>query len=368
MLQTFPKEIILPTVLANNSKMIFEDDHIQAFAGDYGSYDVLVTFSDMLFSADGSNFAAKKIIHAERLSHLAFVAKSRNWFPKESIYAAISCSSSFLDTTDRHVSTYGSSMGAYAAIKFSRALKARTVLAAAPQWSIRPQDVAKFDRRFVGYATDQSGGDAITKDDVSGQVFIFADPKEGADINNANKIMEVCKTAAHIKTHYSSHGAAVFLKGQPQLIAVMNACKHGDSNVVQQITSLGRKNNPDRAAQILSCAADTRPLTTIAIIESLVKEATPEATLDVFFRIGRALVGRNKLGLAEQYLEEAHKVAPSDIRPMLFIARAKQIQRDYAAEIDWRRRIVALLPRQDWLRQGLQDAEERARRSGASVS
>ncbi|MEJ0047638.1 MAG: hypothetical protein WDN04_17090 [Rhodospirillales bacterium] len=84
---------------------------------------------------------------------------------------------------------YGHSQGGYAAIKFSRALGATTVLAFSPQYSIDRRLIA--DERVNKYYTGQRhAGMWPEPRDTAGSIFLFYDPYDAADTAHANRIGE----------------------------------------------------------------------------------------------------------------------------------------------------------------------------------
>jgi tetratricopeptide (TPR) repeat protein len=110
-----------------------------------------------------------------------------------------------------HIVVYGSSMGAYAAIKFSSLLNAGTVIALSPQWSITEADIGSFDDRFKTYVSpDLHDGMAIRSGDASGSVYVFVDPAHEADVQHIERISNVI--ACHIvPVRCVGHNTADFL-------------------------------------------------------------------------------------------------------------------------------------------------------------
>ena len=104
------------------------------------------------------------------------------------------------------VIAYGSSMGGYAALRYSRALNANAVLAFAPQYSISPHE-APFDPiRHTYYDPALHGDMAISKDDLVGKVFVFFDPWENIDTAHAAAIAKAGgEKVSMIRVHHVGH-------------------------------------------------------------------------------------------------------------------------------------------------------------------
>lgn len=74
------------------------------------------------------------------------ISRDNNWYHEPDIHIALSTICDVIPSGARRI-TYGSSMGGYAAIRFSGSLKADTVIALSPQYSIDPIKVP-FERRW----------------------------------------------------------------------------------------------------------------------------------------------------------------------------------------------------------------------------
>jgi hypothetical protein len=158
------------------SAVIFEDAEIIVYSRQTPSNFVVVTFSDM-----GSNSAslpwAGAALEKIDVSYIAFVSKYPNWFPKTSVIAAYA---EIIKATSSHktVVTYGFSQGAYAALKYSGLLKAETILAFSPQYSIDPSSLGGADDRYRSYYTHHNIEHDITSADIAAKakIFCFFDP------------------------------------------------------------------------------------------------------------------------------------------------------------------------------------------------
>lgn len=99
----------------------------------------------------------------------------------------------------REIVTYGFSMGAYAALKYSAVLGASRAYAFSPQYSIRPKDIAGFDprRSTEFYQAEHHDRMAIEAGDLCPEAFVVYDPFFAIDrehvrlIARAGRIREV---------------------------------------------------------------------------------------------------------------------------------------------------------------------------------
>ena len=102
--------------------------------------------------------------------------------------------------------TYGFSQGGYGALKFSAPLAASMSLCFSPQWSINPDDVDAFDRRFSGhYDAALRNGERIEQGDICSQNFIFYDTGDSRDAENAKRLLALGGVHA-VLAPFTGHG------------------------------------------------------------------------------------------------------------------------------------------------------------------
>lgn len=110
---------------------------------------LVVTFTPHVKSPPTAAFAAP-FLAKSGLACVAFQALENHWWQTREMETCIEMLEPYLGNFDRIV-TYGSSMGAHAALAFSGLLKADAVIAAAPQYSIS-RHYAPFEKRWPSEA------------------------------------------------------------------------------------------------------------------------------------------------------------------------------------------------------------------------
>lgn len=170
---------------------------------------MVITFGDMFYLANGSTFFAEAPAKKLNLSAIGFMAKTRNWYPQESVRKAIVKIADILAQSDFRV-VYGGSMGGYAALKFSRLLGADRVYSLVPQFSIAPNEIC--DHRYNSYFNENSNIDnAITYQDLAGDIYITHDPVFHLDHQHVDKISRLGYPITLIPLRFSIHGATTIL-------------------------------------------------------------------------------------------------------------------------------------------------------------
>jgi tetratricopeptide (TPR) repeat protein len=197
----------------NVAETIFEDDHIRIFYRRGSSEFALATFSNFGFNFQSNKFWGQKFVEAKDLEAYGFVAKKNNWFPQKSIKAALS-QGVFRPT--KPIITYGHSLGGYAALKYSAALGAASVISGAPQYSINPK-IVPTDKRFSGdYDSILNEGMEISAEDLAGNIVIVVDPQYALDELHLSLIRNSCGKAKIdiLPVRYIGHGVMDVLVNQ----------------------------------------------------------------------------------------------------------------------------------------------------------
>src|SRR4051812_18878425 len=112
---------------------LYESDHLSVVGEDRGSATLWVTFAAL----EAGTAFAESFVAGRRESAVHVIPKHDHWYQVEDIWAALAAARDFAAGAQaQRIITYGSSMGAFAAIAFAKELNADLVIAAAPQVSV----------------------------------------------------------------------------------------------------------------------------------------------------------------------------------------------------------------------------------------
>lgn len=103
-------------------------------------------------------------------------------------------------------------MGGYGALKYSRALRADSVLAFVPQFSIDPKVLKdwRYNRYFL---PDQHEDMAVSAQDVSGQILTVSDPGYAEDETHMRALLQELPGATRLGVRSIEHHATGILAG-----------------------------------------------------------------------------------------------------------------------------------------------------------
>lgn len=180
----------------------------------------IVTFeSHMMDRPEGRKGFAEAFLASRELSAMHVLSRGNHWYQYPGTRAALAAIAAALEEAGaQRVVTYGSSMGAYAAVRFASAVRATGVLAMSPQYSIN-RAVMPEELRWQDEARDivwQEGlEDAIAS--CIPTVIVF-DPRD-------HDAAQVARIAAEtpiipLPVRYAGHPTAAFMV-QQQLVEPM---------------------------------------------------------------------------------------------------------------------------------------------------
>jgi hypothetical protein len=196
--------------LPTRAELIVESDYTKVWFMPGEGDTLFVSFSPLNDKQEEPVIWGSPLFTKLNAPAIGFSSLGGDWYPWRDTVSLIPRISHIVARFS-HIVVYGSSMGAYAAIKFSSLLNAGTVIALSPQWSITEADIGSFDDRFKTYVSpDLHDGMAIRSGDASGSVYVFVDPAHEADVQHIERISNVI--ACHIvPVRCVGHNTADFL-------------------------------------------------------------------------------------------------------------------------------------------------------------
>ncbi len=193
-------------------QMVFEDAHLRVMFQPGGSDMLLLTFGDAAVLADGTRFFADTVASKFGINCLGFMARAPNWYPASSMRAAARAVAYTLAAFGIRI-FYGSSMGAYAAVKYSALLGATHVLTLCPQWSIDPAECGGNESGYRDFFRPEMAGMGVTGADMAGEITVFYDPGQRDDAYHYRMLeaLSPCAPAVCIMRDLAIRGSAAGL-------------------------------------------------------------------------------------------------------------------------------------------------------------
>jgi hypothetical protein len=225
----------------NHTKIIFETNNIEILARQGSSSYALVTFCPATDLANGKTMWGQRVVDNADITAIGIRAKKSNWFPVSDMMQASSSIKARLTGYDSIVS-YGSSMGGYGALKFGKLLGITHGLSFAPQWSIAPEDVGDWDKRFVhNFDATLHTDVSIKPSDLPEKSFVFYDPFMTADKINAERIFSSNKATIPIKTYLTEHFPITLFGGTKKVVDLVNLALVEDADQISERVRRYRK-------------------------------------------------------------------------------------------------------------------------------
>lgn len=198
-------------------RLIFENDIVQVIHRPGPELETLVTFSWAGFAADGKNYWAKPVAEKLDLNCIGFVSKQPNWFPPKFMMDAVAAARPFLLG---RVILYGSSMGAFAALKFNSILRADLSIALSPQCSIDPAIVPRT--RYTKFFVQKWHQNLkIEPGDIAARSYVVFDPHYADDREHFENMRDIPHIIP-IHANFVNHDT-VFIVGRTSSVSELFA-------------------------------------------------------------------------------------------------------------------------------------------------
>ena len=275
--------------------IVFEDAHLRVMFQPGGSDMLLLTFGDAAVLADGTRFFADTVAAKFGINCLGFMARAANWYPAASMQAAARAVAYTLAAFDIRMS-YGSSMGAYAAVKHSALLGATHVLALCPQWSIDPAECGASESGYRDFFRPAMAGMGVRQADMAGEITVFYDPGQRDDAYHYRTLAACSPRVRACRVHHAGHHLAPVLRGSRLAVDLMQACYLGDPARLYALVNPPRRASVHRRRNLLAASAGRHPRLALAALRQVVRDGQAEH-LDVA-HLHRTLLAIGEPGLA----------------------------------------------------------------------
>jgi len=235
---------------ADQRQIIYEDADIRVIWHPGQTDYVMISFGDLNTLADGLRFFADGPADKADIATIGIVAKSGNWYPASALAAAS-------DVINRHAASfpsrilYGSSMGGYGAIKFSKLLSATEVISLCPQWSLDISECNGFDPDWQDYFNDRMTNMGIHQQDTAGRIFMFFDPYDKIDAFHATMIRANSDHVTALKVPRVAHHLMAVFAGTNNLLEFIDLCRTGNLNALIAMSASLRRQSPIRREHVL---------------------------------------------------------------------------------------------------------------------
>ncbi|AOA59348.1 hypothetical protein [Acinetobacter larvae] len=194
-----------------DKQIIFEDEHIRVIYLKAHTSTLVISFGDLITRAKGTMINAEKSLFKYGYAALGIMPKQKSWYPAASMQAMLPHVLDILQQYSYRVG-YGGSMGAYAAIKYAKALQMQRVIAMVPQYSIDPTEVV--DSRYHGfYDPELNHNMRIQAEDIDAdcEYIILYDPYYAEDREHYLKIKPLIPQLKHLHVPHTGHDVIAVL-------------------------------------------------------------------------------------------------------------------------------------------------------------
>jgi hypothetical protein len=240
------------------ARILADTEHVRVVYDPRDRDTVVITFSQMDFDRVGEAYYGERVFTKLGFSVLGVVAKANNWFPAVAMRRVLRTIDLGVVGAHRRRVAYGSSMGAYGALKWGRALGAGAVLAMAPQASIVPA-LARDDRRYRDlYDPSMHRFATVFPWNVGPRSFVFYDPYQRLDSHHARLLRWISRSIQTVPMWHMGH-EPIFALDSGGLSEMIHASHDGTVAEVRALASRLRRRSARRAMGLCEALMSRRP-------------------------------------------------------------------------------------------------------------
>lgn len=207
------------------SHVVFEDEQIQVIYRPGSTDYTLVTFTELGFTPGSGQYWARAVCEKRDIACIAFCAKLPNWYPAASMSAAAVI---VAELKLRVLIGYGTSMGGYAALKYSRLLGLQGAIACCPQISINPALIVGQPQYTTHFRPELHAGMEITSGDLSGNAVVVHDPFFKEDVQHIELLHGSCPGLfTEVRACFMGHHVPGALRSWELLEALISNARTG---------------------------------------------------------------------------------------------------------------------------------------------
>lgn len=319
--------------------MIHRAKHVELIYAENSSDYLVITFNGTGTRADGKRFWGDSFLKKNGISALGFVSVDRNWFPRESMEELYEIARPILERY-KYRCTYGASMGAYGAIKYSRLLGADTVVAFSPQYTIDPhREHAAFTWFF-----DESLNKEVTivASDLGGRIVILFDPKTFVDNYAAKYIGGLSENVHLIPLPFIGHTTVFPFANASDGLSVLQMSMKGEIEPLKKFACTKRRQSGGKLRIYhLACALAKNHVEKAFALCEKYPEAIEATLLEGF---AYDLKRWDKIPLAIEWARGLAAKAPTRSDYLKYLACFLRFNGDFSAAREAIRQALVLAP------------------------
>ncbi|MGY3929042.1 MULTISPECIES: tetratricopeptide repeat protein [Aeromonas] len=308
-------------------KEIYNDDSIFCgYQSNNNCKTLLITFAPLNGAGEGQKIWGGGL-KSENINILGLVAKNRSWYPTSSV-EQIADKCAHIISQYEYIICYGTSAGAYAAIKFGSKFRANAVVAFAPIFSIAESEIdIEIDHRFYRFfKSGITGGNKIIKDEITCPVYLVYDHYYRWDKYNANLISSLSDKVFCFNSPFTGHFPILTMNSSAKVSSLVDICSKHDIVSLKVMLHQGRVNSSIRVKALIEYICLNKPKLVDVAHRILLKHSDRLNNNDkasVFAFIGRVYKQQNRDADAAECFENANFYKPND---PLFLRELSSVQ------------------------------------------
>ncbi len=232
--------------------------------------DVIITFGPAAVThlAETEIFCERPI-RKSKVSAIGITTRHDHWYFSETDEGNVIHEVKKLIAKYRRVIILGYSMGAHAAIRFSRLFNAYSVLSLSPKWSLDRQECECIEDRYVekNFISIMKGM-GLRRPQTHGSIFVAYDPNDYID-NYHGEMVARHIDCTILKMFYCGHGTIGHLSGTRNFKSIFDALSCDNPSEIVAVASVIRRRHKFTFQNVIGKARRQHPTLCLDLIKKL---------------------------------------------------------------------------------------------------
>jgi hypothetical protein len=241
--------------------LIHSGEGFDVFRHDGASPYLLVTFNEVGRLGDGVWYWGQPIVEAHNISTIGIASRLRDWFRNPGIDRFLAEHPDLFRNFPGDVVAVGYSMGAYGAIKYSRAINASTVVAICPQYTMDAAGMGDTRAPHKFFDPVLHRNMEPRPEEMSGRIYVLHDPHYNNDLVHVRALAATGhQSVIPVAVPFADHEVQLLFTEGRALVELIEACRSGDKARIGAFIRATRKRWPLRASKAALATAGKRPV------------------------------------------------------------------------------------------------------------
>ena len=327
----------------SGSELILATDDHEVFLACGTSDYTLVMFGPAGAQCDGRNFWGKSLVEKLGIAAIGIMSRRPEWYPESTMRQVLPYIKALIPK-GRKVVTYGTSMGAYGALKYGAELGASCTIAFSPQDTIDPAVVGERHPNSRSFQRHINAGMEIRGSDCPGLTFLFYDPYVWWDRLHADRLSNILPRLRQIRLPFAGHEAVRVFADSESAGSLLRLCLADDAAGLRSLANRARRLSSRWPLNCAYACLDRKPHVAARLSGDVEQSTSADAAMRFQLKLANGFLRVRDVASAEAALHRALQHRPDDAHALVRMVDFQTKNHGSRAAVPWVSRMLKAGP------------------------